>query len=117
MSDMPACHIASSRTGYHSASEGHQHFSTSGIARFRKSDRTSTATQDELLWLGDHIEFKLYILLDKYLKFRITERSTWESLCCANPTPLCTKVTPNRLQVDDLYPKRLNSTWQKATDF
>jgi len=29
-------------------------------------------------------------------------------LWCAKLTPLGTKVTPNRLQVDDLYPKRLN---------
>jgi len=31
----------------------------------------------------------------------------------ANPNPLGTKVTPSRLQVDDLYPKRLEATWAK----
>ena len=42
---------------------------------------------------------------------QLTHEQTWELLQCANPTPLGTKLTPNRLQVDDL--PRLG---QNATD-
>ena len=31
-----------------------------------------------------------------------------------NPTPPGTKVTPSRLQIDDLCPKRLEATWAKT---